>query len=322
MKSVILPQLINFELEFKMIVLGHQNPDCDSVCSAIALADLFNKLGKEATPVIQGEANPEVLFLLEQAGYSVPQTCTSVAGKDIFLVDFSDWNQGTADMKEAKICGIVDHHKLGDVTTAEPLECWIWPVGCSATIVYNMYKFHNQTVEPAIAKLMMGAIISDTVNFQGPTTTDTDKAAAKELAEIAGVNDLDAFATAQFDAKSDITHVPAAELILRDQKVFEMNGDKLAIGQLELTSLTTAFEKKADMLAEMEKLQSANGYHSTIVLLTDINKLDTTALIVSKDADKVAAALNSTTADNAIELPGVVSRKKQIIPFLQEAFGA
>lgn len=305
-----------------MIVLGHQNPDCDSVCSAISLASLFNKLGKEATPALQGEPNPEALFLLEQAGFAAPEIRTSVAGEDIFLVDYSDWNQGTADMKEAKICGIVDHHKLGDITTAEPLECWIWPVGCSATIVYNMYKFHNQTPDTAIAKLMMGAIISDTVNFQGPTTTDIDKAAVKELAEIAGVEDLEAFATAQFDAKSDIKLVPAAELILRDQKVFDMAGDKLAIGQLELTSLETAFAKKAEMLAEMEKLQAENGYHSTIVLLTDINKLDTTALIVSKDADKVAAALNSVAVDQAIELPGVVSRKKQIIPFLQEAFGA
>ena len=305
-----------------MIVLGHQNPDCDSVCSAIALTSLFKKLGKEATPALQGEANPEALFLLEQAGLPAPEIRTSVAGEDIFLVDFSDWNQGTADMKEAKICGIVDHHKLGDITTAEPLECWIWPVGCSATIVYNMYKFHNQTPESTVAKLMMGAIISDTVNFQGPTTTELDKVAAKELAEIAGVDDIDTFATAQFDAKSDIKLVPAAELILRDQKVFDMAGDKLAIGQLELTSLESAFEKKSDMLAEMGQLQAENGYHSTIVLLTDINKLDTTALIVSKDADKVAVALNSAVVDHAIELPGVVSRKKQIIPFLQEAFGA
>lgn len=306
----------------KMIVLGHQNPDCDSVCSAIALASLFNKLGKEATPALQGEPNPEAMYLLEQAGFPEPEIRTSVAGEEIFIVDYSDWNQGTADMKQAKIRGIVDHHKLGDITTSEPLECWIWPVGCSATIVYNMYKFHNQAPDAAIAKLMMGAIISDTVNFQGPTTTDIDKVAVKELAEIAGVTDIKAFANAQFDAKSDIKHVPAAELILRDQKVFEMAGEKLAIGQLELTSLETAFEKKTDMLAEMGQLQAENDYHSTIVLLTDINKLDTTALIVSKDAEKVAAALNSTVVEHAFELPGVVSRKKQIIPFLQEAFEA
>ena len=303
-----------------MIVLGHQNPDCDSVCSAIALASLFNKIGQEATAAIQGEANPEALYLLEQAGVVAPEIRTSVAGEELFIVDYSDWNQGTADMKKAKIRGIVDHHKLGDITTSEPLECWIWPVGCSATIVYNMYKFHNKTPDSAIAKLMMGAIISDTVNFQGPTTTDIDKVAVKELAEIADVNDIDAFANAQFDAKSDIKHVPAAELILRDQKVFEMAGDKLAIAQLELTSLETAFEKKDDMLIEMGQLQAENGYHSTIVLLTDINKLDTTALIVSKDADKIASALNSTVAEHMIALPGVVSRKKQIIPFLQAAF--
>jgi len=305
-----------------MIVLGHQNPDCDSLCSAIGLASLFNKMGKSATPALQGEPNPEALFLLEQSGLPQPEIRTEVAGQEIFIVDYSDWGQGTADMKQATILGIVDHHKLGDITTSTPLECWIWPVGCSATIVYNMYKFNNQVPDAPVAKMMMGAIISDTVNFQGPTTTDIDIVAANELAEIAGVEDIQAFAKAQFDAKSDIKLVSAEELILRDQKVFEMAGDKLAIGQLELTSLETAFSKKDEMLAEMEKLQSAKGFHSTIVLLTDINKLDTTALIVSKDADKVAKALNSEVNDSMFELPGVVSRKKQIIPFLQTAFEA
>ena len=176
-------QLINIKLEIKMIVLGHQNPDCDSLCSAIGLASLFNKLGKEATPALQGEPNPEALFLLEQSGLPEPEIRTSVAGEEIFIVDYSDWNQGTADMKKAKIRGIVDHHKLGNITTSEPLECWIWPVGCSATIVYNMYKFHNQTPDAPVAKMMIGAIISDTVNFRGQTTTDIDKIAAKVILE-------------------------------------------------------------------------------------------------------------------------------------------
>ena len=303
-----------------MIVLGHQNPDCDSLCSAIGLSALFNKIGKVSSPALQGEPNPEAQFLLQKANFETPKIVTSVAGEEIFLVDYSDWGQGVADMKQAKILGIVDHHKLGDITTVEPLECWIWPVGCTATIVYNMYKFHNQSVDADVAMLMMGAIISDTVNFKGPTTTDMDKDAVKALAEIAGVSDIEAFAEEQFDAKSDIAAVPAAELILRDQKVFEMAGDKLAIAQLELTSLETALSKKVDMLAEMGQLQADKGYHSTIVLLTDINKLDTIALIISKDADKVAKALNSSVADHAFELPGVVSRKKQIIPFLQAAF--
>ncbi|MGJ8581169.1 MAG: DHH family phosphoesterase, partial [Psychromonas sp.] len=186
-----------------MIVLGHQNPDCDSLCSAIGLASLFNKMGKTATPALQGEPNPEALFLLEQSGLPQPEIRTEVAGEEIFIVDYSDWGQGTADMKKATILGIVDHHKLGDITTSTPLECWIWPVGCSATIVYNMYKFNNQVPDAPVAKMMMGAIISDTVNFQGPTTTDMDKVAANELAVIAGVDDIEAFAAAQFDAKSD-----------------------------------------------------------------------------------------------------------------------
>jgi manganese-dependent inorganic pyrophosphatase len=185
-----------------------------------------------------------------------------------------------------------------------------------------MYKFNNQVPDAPVAKMMMGAIISDTVNFQGPTCTDIDVVAANELANIAGVEDIQAFAAAQFEAKSDIALVPASELILRDQTVFEMAGEKLAIGQLELTSLDTAFKKKDEMLAEMVKLQSEKDYHSTIVLLTDINKLDTVALIISKDEEKVAKALNSKVEHHMFDLPGVVSRKKQIIPFLQNAFEA
>lgn len=305
-----------------MIVLGHQNPDCDSLCSAVGLANLFNKIGKQATPIIQGQPNPEALFLLEQSGMQEPEIRTEVAGEEVFLVDYSDWGQGTADMKKATILGIVDHHKLGNITTSTPLECWIWPVGCTATIVYNMYKFHNQVPDASIAKMMMGAIISDTINFKSPTTTDIDIIAANELAELAGVSDIQSFATAQFEAKSDIRLDSAAELILRDQKIFDMAGNKLAIAQLELTSLEAAFSKKDEMLKEMEQLQVNKGYHSTIVLLTDINKLNTTALIVSKDADKIAKALNSVAIDNMIDLPSVVSRKKQIIPFLEAAFEA
>lgn len=303
-----------------MIILGHQNPDCDSLCSAIALSALFNKMGKQAMPALQGAPNPEAMFLLKNTNLKKPKILTSVAGRKIFLVDFSDWAQGPRDIKKAKILGIVDHHKLGDITTTEPVECWIWPVGCSATIVYNMYKFHNQKVDPDIAKLMMGAIISDTVNFKGPTTTQMDKSAGKELAIIAGVADIEEFARAQFDAKSDIANVPVAALILRDQKIFEMAGQKLAIAQLELTSLEIALSKKKEMLTAMEKLQEEKGYHSTIMLLTDINKLDTIALIISKDIDKVARALDSKAAYHSFELPGVVSRKKQIIPLLQAAF--
>ena len=300
-----------------MIVLGHQNPDCDSLASAIGLASLLNKLGKNATAVLQGPPNPEGIFLLSESGIPTPEIRTSVKGEEIFLVDYSDWEQGVSDMKEAKIIGIVDHHKLGNITTSEPLECWIWPVGCSATIVYNMYKFHQKTVDSPIAKMLMGAIISDTVNFQGPTTTELDNVAASELAEIAGVDDLGEFAATQFEVKSDIQNIEAAELVLRDQKVFTMHNAKLAIAQLELTSLDAILLRKEELLIEMQKLHDKNNYHSTMVLLTDINKLNTTALILSEQAAGIAKSLGSKLEKNLFELPGVVSRKKQIIPFLE-----
>ncbi|WP_427983351.1 manganese-dependent inorganic pyrophosphatase [Agarivorans sp.] len=303
-----------------MLVLGHTNPDCDSIAGAISLAELLTKQGTPATAVAQGEPNPEAQFLLDKIGFSAPEIHTEIAGEDVWLIDYSDWGQAPKDAKKANIRGIVDHHKLGDITTAEPLECWIRPVGCSCTIVYSMYKAANITPSKEAATLMLGAILSDTVKFNSPTFTPVDRETAEALAVIAGVEDIEAFADEQFAAKSNVDAVPAEELVLRDQKVYEINGKQFAIAQLELTSVKPVLARLDELEQALQTLKQANNYHTALVLLTDITTLNSTGLICSDEAELVAKTLGGTIEGSIIDLPGVVSRKKQVMPPLQREF--
>lgn len=120
------------------LVVGHKNPDTDSVISAIAVADLMTKRGIEAKPIIQGDVTPETAFVLDKFGLATPEVVTSVAGKQVILVDHSDLAQAPADLKDAEVIAIVDHHKLGDVTTSSPLLMWVWPAGCTGTVIKGM----------------------------------------------------------------------------------------------------------------------------------------------------------------------------------------
>ena len=153
---------------------GHTTPDSDSICSAISLAYLLNKIGREAIPARQGVVSPETQFILDRFGFEAPLLKTEFAGEELFITDYSDKGQAPADIDKVTVVGIVDHHKLGDITTSTPLECWIRPVGCTNTIVKEMYDFHKVEIPANIAGIMMCAILSDTVIFKSPTCTEVD----------------------------------------------------------------------------------------------------------------------------------------------------
>lgn len=303
-----------------VFVFGHKNPDSDTVCSAIALADLKSKLGVACTPAALGELAPETKFILEKFGVAAPAVKTSYAGEKVFLVDTSDLTQLPEDIKQAEILGIVDHHKLGDVTTSSPLECWIWPVGCTATVVNSMYKFHGIEIPKNIAGIMLCAILSDTVIFKSPTCTPADKEAAAALGKIAGVADLAALGMEMFKVKSAVEGTPARELVLRDYKDFNMNGTKVGIGQLEVVDLSILDAVKADLAADIVKLKAENGNHSVFLLLTDIMKEGSEILIASDDASVVEKAFGAKPADGKAWLPGVMSRKKDVVPKFEKTF--
>ena len=300
-------------------VLGHKHPDTDSIISAIAAADLYAKRGVDVVPAAQGKPAPETAFVLERFGLSAPQIVETVAGRELYLVDYSDLAQAPEGMDSATVLGIVDHHKLGDITTSLPLEAWIWPVGCTNTVLTSMYDFYGIEIPRAIAGGMLCAILSDTVMFKSPTCTDADKKAVEKLARIAGVDDVMALGMEMFKVKSAVDGADMRDLVFRDYKDFDMNGHKVGIGQLEVVDLSLLDGVKDGLKQEIARVK-AEGRHSVFLLLTDIMKEGSEMLLVSDDPSVVKKAFGVKATGDSVWLDGVMSRKKQVVPNFEKAF--
>ncbi|MCT7515144.1 manganese-dependent inorganic pyrophosphatase [Aliarcobacter cryaerophilus] len=299
---------------------GHIIPDSDSVCSAISLAYLLNKIGREATPARQGELNPETKFILDKFGFEAPVLKTSFAGDELFITDYSDIAQAPQDLDKTTVVGIVDHHKLGDITTSAPLECWIRPVGCTNTIVKEMYDYHKVEIPANIAAIMMCAILSDTVIFKSPTCTALDIQVVKELSKICGIEDFGALGMEMFKVKSEVEGTPVRDLVMRDYKNFDMHGFKVGVGQLEVVDGSVFDKIKDDLMEDIKKVKDEQNLHTVALLLTDIMKEGSEVLVASDDASIFEKAFNCKLEDGKVWLDGCLSRKKQIIPFLEPAF--
>ena len=301
-------------------IFGHTTPDSDSIVGAISLSYLKNQLGEETTPTRQGEINPETAFILNKFGYETPMLKTNYAGENVYLIDFMESSQSPEDIAEATILGIVDHHKLGDLKTNAPLEMWVRPVGSSNTIVKQMFDYFNITIPKELAGMMMCAILSDTVIFKSPTCTKEDTKAVKELAEIAGIEEPKALGMEMFIVKSDVLNDTKRALVLRDFKDFNMNGKKIGVGQLEVVDLSVFDNMKNELFEEMKTLKEEGERHAILLLLTDIMQEGSQLLVLSDDNSKIETAFDIKLENNEIWLPKVMSRKKQIIPFLEKQF--
>ena len=304
-------------------VFGHKNPDSDSIVGAISLSYLKNQLeDEEYIPARQGEISAETEFILKQFGYElrVPELKTSVAGERVFIVDSTDRAHFQDDIDEATIIGIADHHKLGDLQTDTPLEAWIRPIGCSNTVIYEMYRAYGVEIPKEIAGMMMMAILSDTVIFRSPTCTKVDTKAVKELSAICGVEDYKKLAMDMFIVKSAVDGASARSLNTRDYKAFDMNGTKVGINQLEMVDISVLEPREEELMEDMRKMKEEEGLHTVLVLLTDIMKEGSKLLVVSDDESKIEAAFNAKLQNSKVWLDGVLSRKKQVVPFVQPQF--
>ena len=304
-------------------VVGHSNPDTDSVAAAISYANYLRATGTDAVACMQIAAdslNPESKVVLEKFGLAAPQELMDAAGKDVALVDFSDIGQAPANIGDANVVGIVDHHKIGDITTNGPIFFYAQPVGCTCTVLFEMYKNNNVDLPKDIAGAMLCAILSDTVNFKSPTCTDADKAAVAELLSAAGVSDQDALFMEMLKAKSSVDGVPAKDLLFRDYKDFDMKGNKVGVGQLELATLDQVADIREDLMKAMAEVK-ADGRHSVLLMLTDVVKEGTDLVVLSDDAPLIEKAFNGKLENASMWIDGMMSRKKQTVPNLQEAFG-
>ena len=303
-------------------VVGHSNPDTDSVTAAIAYANFLNATGADAKACMQISAenlNPESKVVLEKFGLAAPEEITDAAGKDVALVDFSDVAQAPANIGDANVVGIVDHHKIGDIVTNSPIFFYAKPVGCTGTVLLEMYKSNNIDLPKDIAGGMLCAILSDTVNFKSPTCTDADKAAVAELLEITGVTDQDALFMDMLKAKSSVEGVSMKDLIFRDYKDFDMNGKKVGIGQIELAALDQVADIRDGLYKAVEEVK-ADGRHSVLFMLTDVVKEGTDLMVVSDDPAVIEGAFIGKIEGQSMWVDGMMSRKKQVVPSLQDAF--
>jgi manganese-dependent inorganic pyrophosphatase len=301
-------------------IFGHTTPDSDSIIGAISLSYLKNQLGEDTIPSKQGNINPETGFILKRFGYNEPILKTEYAGEDVYLVDFMERSQSPKDINQANILGIVDHHKLGDLSTASPLEMWIRPVGCSNTIIKQMFDYYGIEIPKSLAGMMMCAILSDTVIFKSPTCTKEDTKACKELAIIADIDNPKELGMEMFIVKSDVLTDSKRDLVLRDFKDFNMGGVKIGVGQLEVVDLNVFDNMKSELFEAMTILKDEGSRDTILLMLTDIMREGTQLLVLSNDSNIIESAFDIRLTNNEIWLPKVMSRKKQIIPFLEKAF--
>ena len=303
-------------------VVGHSSPDTDSVAAAIAFAHYLKATGTDAVPVAQSaDLSPETTLVLERFGLPKPEVLTDAADKDMALVDFSDIGQAPDNIQKANVVAIVDHHKIGDITTGGPIFFYAKPVGCTCTVLHEMYKNNNVDLPKEIAGGMLSAILSDTVNFKSPTCTDEDKAAVKDLAAKAGVTDTDSLFMDMLKAKSAVDGVPIKDLIFRDYKDFDMGGKKVGICQLELATLDQVAAIRDDLIKGLQEVK-ADGRHSVIMMLTDVVKEGSDLLVFSDEPAVIETAFGGKLSNDTMWIDGMMSRKKQTVPPLQKAFGA
>ncbi|NIK67341.1 MULTISPECIES: manganese-dependent inorganic pyrophosphatase [unclassified Paenibacillus] len=303
----------------KTLIFGHKNPDTDTICSAIAYAELKSKLGFNVEAVRLGDVNGETQYALDYFKTAAPRFVETVAGEvnNVILVDHNERQQSVSDIDQVRVVEVIDHHRIANFETAAPLYFRAEPVGCTATILNKLYKENGVAISKEAAGLMLSAIISDSLLFKSPTCTEQDVAAARELAEIAGV-DAEAYGLEMLKAGADLRDKTIEQLLSLDAKEFSMGSAKVEIAQVNAVDTNDVLVRQADLEAAINETIAKKGLDLFVFVVTDILNSDSIALTLGAKASAVEQAYNVTLEGNKALLKGVVSRKSQIVPVLTE----
>ncbi len=308
----------NKEKSNRIYVFGHVSPDTDTICSSIAYAELLKKMGKNAKPFRLGEINNETKFVLEKFDVEIPELLESAENKDVVLVDHNSFEESAKGIEKARIHAIIDHHKM-NFRYNDPITIITLPWGCTATIIATIYEHLGINIDKKIAGLLLSAILSDTVIFKSPTTTDKDKRWAEKLANLCNINDILAFGMEMFKHKSNLKDKTPREIILLDSKVLTTStGKKIRVSQVEVVEDKEIIEKKEELLKEMENLMNEENLFGIMLLVTNIMKEGSTVLILAKNLSLFEKAFNVEFKNNEAYLPGLMSRKKQVMPKISD----
>lgn len=302
------------------LVFGHKSPDTDSTGSPLVWAWYLSEVkNTPAKAVLLGEPNTEAAFMLKHWGFEKPAIIADVTADDkVVIVDTNNPAELPPSINDAKIQAIIDHHMLvGGIKTKNPIDITIRPLACTATIMHDLMGTDVAKAPKAIKGAMLTCILSDTLEFRSPTTTPHDRAVAEKLAADLGVN-IAEFAAQMFAAKSDVSSFSDAELLRMDSKEYNLAGKELRVSVLETTAPAVVLDRKASLMDSMVGVAKEDGADQVLLFVIDILKEEATLLVPNDLVKQMAeASFGVTVTGDTVVIPGLMSRKKQIIPALK-----
>lgn len=308
-------------MENMTIVTGHKNPDTDSICCALTYTYVKQQLGVPAVACRTGKVSKETQYVLDAFKMEAPKLIEEVEpGQKLILVDHNEESQAVDGLADADLKEVIDHHRLGGLKTAAPLYMRVEPLGCCSTIIAKLAKENGIALPPQYAGLLFSAISSDTLFFKSPTTTETDRKIGLELAEIAGIKDPKAYALDMLQHGSAINSSTPDEICHGDMKEFDFPQGKVTVAQVNVMDGEKAKEKWPALKAALEKMVASGESDTSLLMVTDIMTEVTELLWAGKNGDVLEKAFGNPEADGHFHMPGVLSRKKQIVPPLTDAF--
>ena len=304
-----------------VMVFGHKSPDTDSTGSPIIWAWYLKHVKNiDTEPVLLGQPNSEALFMLDYWGIEKPQIIDNLdSGSSVVIVDTNNPDELPENINDCEIQTIIDHHKLvGGLQTKHPIDVVIRPLACTATVMIEIMGADITTKMPTMIKgAALSCILSDTLEFRSPTTTDLDKSIAKKLAKDLGI-DMKSYASQLFTAKSDVSNYTDPELILMDSKKYNVGDKKLRISVMETTKPTEILKRKKSLLKAMEEIEEKEGVDQILFFVIDIFEEEATLLVPNNLVKEITEkSFGKSSEGDTIVIPGILSRKKQIIPQLK-----
>lgn len=302
----------------KTYVFGHKSPDTDSITSSLVMTNLERELGNENTVACRlGNINKETDYVLNYFNIKAPELLESIEDDDnVILVDHNSPSESVNNLENANILKVVDHHKIA-LETSYPLFYRSEPVGCTETILFKLYNENNITITKEIAFLMLSAIISDTLLLKSPTTTEDDKKAVEELAEIAEIN-YETYGLEMLKAGTDLSDFSIEEILNLDAKQIDFKHIKSIVNQVNTASISDVLEMKDSLEEGIKKIIEKENLDIYMLLITDIVNSNSEVLVLGESADLVEKSYGVKLKDNTALLKGVVSRKKQVVPIMSE----
>ncbi len=302
------------------LVFGHKSPDTDSTGSPIIWAWYLNEVkGQPAEAVLLGEPNTEAAYVIKHWDCPKPRIVAAIAdGTKAVIVDTNNPAELPANINALDVLAIIDHHKLvGGIETKGPIDITMRPLACTATIMHDLMGADAERMPDWVKGLMLSCILSDTLEFRSPTTTDHDKALAQKLAADLGMSISD-YAAKLFEAKSDVGAFSDAELLRMDSKEYTVAGKELRVSVLETTAPKVVLDRKASLMASMVGVAKEDGADQVLLFVVDILKEEATLLVPNDLVKQMAeASFGCKVTGDTVVLPGIMSRKKQIIPALK-----